>query len=217
MPCAAPSRCSDRIAGVTSQPPPNRIGLNHRNRNVGADTRAIAASAADLDRRAAHGRADDADSGSGRGGARWAASHRRIRRAGRSCCDRRWRHGRPTSEQPRLTLQCSSDRDRAIQRDRNWAGRRSHRHAAVMLEGEVCGDADDNDCASDDDRPSPGDRFHVSTPYTFVVLREPEVPAPTILLAVAVLVIGSFICFSPDFPTAQVCKGSSTPFPVQLT
>jgi hypothetical protein len=86
-----------------------------------------------------------------------------------------------------------------------------------MLEGEVCGDADDNDCASDDDRPSPGDRFHVSTPYTFVVLREPEVPAPTILLAVAVLVIGSFICFSPDFPTAQVCKGSSTPFPVQLT
>ena len=115
-------------------------------------------------------------------------------------------------------LRCNvADRDRAIQRDRNWAGRRSHRHAAVMLEGEVCGDADDNDCASDDDRPSPGDRFHVSTPYTFVVLREPEVPAPTILLAVAVLVIGSFICFSPDFPTAQVCKGSSTPFPVQLT
>jgi hypothetical protein len=81
-----------------------------------------------------------------------------------------------------------------------------------MLEGEVCGDADDNDCASDDDRPSPGDRFHVSTPYTFVVLREPEVPAPTILLAVAVLVIGALSVFRRISQQHKFAKGHQRHF-----
>jgi hypothetical protein len=81
-----------------------------------------------------------------------------------------------------------------------------------MLEGEVCGDADDNDCAGDDDRPSPADRFHVSAPYTFVVLREPASSAPTILLAVAVLSLEAISIFRRISQQHKFATGLGIPF-----
>jgi hypothetical protein len=41
-----------------------------------------------------------------------------------------------------------------------------------MLEGEVCGDADDNDCAGDDDRPLTGSMFPLPIRSSFFASRQ---------------------------------------------